>query len=308
VATRFKGDRPLKRSVRKIAQRLIDESLDKLAVTAPSERDEAIHDARKALKKVRSLLRLIRPAISKSDYRDENQRFRDAGLPLTQARDLKILIESFDTVVKESFPNGDVPESLQEVRRSASEQLYREHDRLESDAEIESISYQLKEARDDVRKWARVPDRWRTLSRGLKATYRQTLDARDEAEKNQTAETCHEWRKQVRYLRYQLDLLRFLNPDRLKSLSSDVDRVNKLLGSARDLTLLEKHLAEQFALDAALTDRLKMVIDRRRQEATTEACRLAEELFVVSPDVFVNALKSDWKNARNPVAVEESPA
>ena len=100
MATRFKGDRPLKRSVRKIAQQLIDESLDKLAVTAPSERDEAIHDARKALKKVRSLLRLIRPAISKSDYRDENQRFRDAGLPLTQARDLKILIESFDTVVK----------------------------------------------------------------------------------------------------------------------------------------------------------------------------------------------------------------
>jgi CHAD domain-containing protein len=305
VATRFKGDRPLKRSVRKIAQRLIDEGLDKLAVTAPSERDEAIHDARKALKKIRSLLRLIRPAISKSDYRDENRRFRDAGLPLTQARDLKILIESFDAVVTECFPDGDVPENLQEVRRLASEQLSSEHERLQSEGEVESISYHLKEARDDVRKWSRVPDRWRTLSRGLKATYRRTLDARDDAEKNQTAETCHEWRKQVRYLRYQLGFVRFLNPERLTALAGEVDRINKLLGAARDLTLLEKHLAEQFALDAALSDHLKSVIVRRREEATGEACRLAEELFAASPEEFVNALKSDWKTARNPVAVEE---
>ena len=306
MATRFKGDRPLKRSVRKSAERLIDEGLDKLAVTATSERDEAIHDARKALKKLRSLLRLIRPAISKSDFREENARFRDAGVPLTQARDLKILIESFDAVVKECFSGADVPDSLQEVRRSASDRLYKEHERLEADAEVESISYELKEARDDVRKWSRVPDRWRTLSRGLKATYQRTLDARDEAEKNQTAETCHEWRKQVRYLRYQLGFVRCLNPERLTALEGDIDRVNKLLGSARDLTLLEKHLAEQFALDTALSERLKSVIDRRRQEATTEACRLAEELFAASPEEFVGALKADWKNARSAVSTEQA--
>jgi CHAD domain-containing protein len=157
-----------------------------------------------------------------------------------------------------------------------------------------------------VRKWSRVPDRWRTLSRGLKATYRRSLDARDDAEKNQTVEACHEWRKQVRYLRYQLDLLRFLNPERLKSLAGDVDRINKLLGSARNLTLLEKHLAGQSAIEAAVSERMTSVINRRRQEATSEACRLAEELFATSPDDFISTMKSDWKNARNPVGAEES--
>jgi CHAD domain-containing protein len=140
----------------------------------------------------------------------------------------------------------------------------------------------------------------------LKATYRRALDARDDAEKHQTVEAYHEWRKQVRYLRYQIDLLRFLNPQRLELLSGDVDRINKQLGSARDLTLLEKHLAGQPALDATVSERLSSVIDRRRREATAEACRIAEEVFAESPAELINGLKSDWKAARKPGAVEES--
>jgi CHAD domain-containing protein len=306
VATRFKADRPLKRSVRKIAQRLIDDCLEKLAVTAPSERDEAIHDARKSLKKLRSLLRLIRPALSKSDYKQQNERFRDAGLPLTQARDLKILIESFDGVVKECVPEGDPPPSLVELRTTVLAELFREHEQLQSDGELDSIASHLKEARDDVRKWSRVPDRWRTLSRGLKATYMRVLEARDAVENDSTVEKCHEWRKQVRYLRYGLGLVRFLNPDRLKALVEEIDRVNKLLGSSRDLTLLKKRLSEEVAVssDGALNERLNAVIDRRRDEVTTEACRLAGELFAADPEEFVSGLKADWKAIRSTVAVQ----
>ena len=308
MATSFKNDQPLKRSIRKVAQKLIDGCLEKLSVTTPSERDEAIHDARKGLKKLRSLLRLVRPVIAKSDYREQNRRFRDAGLPLTTARDLKILIESFDAVVKECFPAGDAPESLHEVRRSVSGQLVAEHERLESEHQLETIVSDLKEARDDVREWARVPDRWRTLSRGLKATYRRALEARDEVEKYQTAETCHDWRKQVRYLRYQLDFLRFLAPDRLEAISGDVDRVNKQLGSARDLTLLEKLLADQPAIasDPTLCEQLRSVIDRRMNSAMTEACILAGELFAATPDEFVGLLKVDWRNIRSAMSAERA--
>jgi CHAD domain-containing protein len=308
VATRFEGDRPLKRSVRKSAQRLIDDCLERLSVTAPSQRDEAIHDARKSLKKLRSLLRLIKPVIAKSDYKLENRRFRDAGLPLTRARDLKILIESFDSVVKECFTGGDLPEVLQEVRRSVSEQLFQEHERLDCDHELETISSRLMEARDDVRQWSHVPDRWRTLSRGLKATYRRALEAQDEVEKYQTAETFHEWRKQVRYLRYQLDLVQFLAADRLKALAGDFDRINKRLGSARDLTLLEKVLADSPAIlaDSALNEQLRGVVDRRRREAMEEACRLAGEMFAASPEEFVGALKGDWRNVRRAMSAERT--
>jgi CHAD domain-containing protein len=306
VATRFKNDRPLKRSVRKIAHGLIDRCLENLAVTAAAERDEAIHDARKGLKKLRSLLRLVRPVIARSDYRRENERLRDAGLPLTQARDLKILIESLDAVVKECFADGQVPEKLLELRRGVSDELSREHEHLQADGELEAISNHLKEARDDVRKWAGVPDRWRTLSRGLKATYARVLESQRGAEKEPTAESCHEWRKQVRYLRYQLGLVRFLNPERLTGLAGQIDRVNKLLGSSRDLTLLEKRLFEDRAVasEGALLERLQGIINRRRRETTAEACSVAETLFAETPEEFVAALKRDWKNVRSSETVE----
>jgi CHAD domain-containing protein len=51
---------------------------------------EAVHEARKDMKKLRSVLRLVRPVIGDSVYRQENRRFRDAGRILSDARDAKV--------------------------------------------------------------------------------------------------------------------------------------------------------------------------------------------------------------------------
>jgi len=47
--------------------------------------------ARKSLKKARASLRLPRPALRDSDYRQENTSLRDAARPLSAARDAKVL-------------------------------------------------------------------------------------------------------------------------------------------------------------------------------------------------------------------------
>jgi len=63
----------------------------KKALRRPKLDDEAVHDARKALKRARSGLRLLRP-LDEAAYRRENTRLRNAGRRLSGVRDDKVLL------------------------------------------------------------------------------------------------------------------------------------------------------------------------------------------------------------------------
>ena len=63
-----------------------------------AERDTAIHEARKSMKKIRAALRLMRPELD-AVYPAENTWFRDVGQQLSQFRDAGVMIETFDGLV-----------------------------------------------------------------------------------------------------------------------------------------------------------------------------------------------------------------
>src|SRR5262245_1303063 len=89
-------DESLRKNIRRIVRAQMDEALEGRTGPHEGSRDEAVHEARKAFKKIRSVLRLVRPVIDEEKYREENIHFRDAGRPLTEVRDAKILIETLD--------------------------------------------------------------------------------------------------------------------------------------------------------------------------------------------------------------------
>ena len=60
------------------------------------ERQEAIHDVRKRIKKIRAVIRLVRDDLGKEIYQQENHCFRDAGRRLSEVRDAQVLLETFN--------------------------------------------------------------------------------------------------------------------------------------------------------------------------------------------------------------------
>src|SRR5215471_7581166 len=87
------------RGVRRIVRKEIGKALQALECgRLPS--DKAVHDARKRLKRVRAGLRLLRTALGDRLYREENASFRDAARPLTEVRDAKVLLDTFDQLLE----------------------------------------------------------------------------------------------------------------------------------------------------------------------------------------------------------------
>ena len=64
----------------------IDHAIDELGGAVESNPEEAVHSARKDMKKLRALLRLVRGELGASVYRRENACFREAAAALAGLR------------------------------------------------------------------------------------------------------------------------------------------------------------------------------------------------------------------------------
>jgi CHAD domain-containing protein len=95
------GVRRMLRQETKRALRAID--------SGRAPRGEAIHDARKRLKKARAALRLARAALPGDEYRRENDTLRDAARPLSEVRDAEVLIDTLDGLARRQRQHSGGP-------------------------------------------------------------------------------------------------------------------------------------------------------------------------------------------------------
>src|SRR5687768_1209611 len=94
VPYRFERPDRLAFEVRRVAAERLDHALEQLGPGLSEDPAEAVHAARKDIKKTRSLLRLVRQSIGDDRFRAENDRLRAAAHNLARARESDALSES----------------------------------------------------------------------------------------------------------------------------------------------------------------------------------------------------------------------
>src|SRR3954470_16865865 len=72
---------PVPRAVRRTAEKQLESALEQVGRAGRPSREngKAVHEARKKIKKLRSLLKLLRPKLGESAYRSPNERLRRVG-------------------------------------------------------------------------------------------------------------------------------------------------------------------------------------------------------------------------------------
>src|SRR4051794_25639542 len=115
MAFAFRADESVARGIRRIARAQIRKALGALARLGGEVPEEAVHDARKRLKRLRALVRLARGALGARAAHRENARFREAARPLSEARDAEILIQTLDGLTERYGP-PEPPEALAAFR------------------------------------------------------------------------------------------------------------------------------------------------------------------------------------------------
>lgn len=286
------------RTVRKITRKRIDAALEVLNKKTPSA--ESVHQARKALKKARALLRMLRPGVKEAVYREVNEALRDAARPLSAARDAQVLADTLAALVHRYGASASHLQ-LEGLRRAIAHRRTDTQRQLHGKtAEMAHSRGLLREARARIEALAIGAHDWRVLGSGVKRSYRGCKRAmRDAVDDSTCAPAFHEWRKQAKYLRYELAMLEPLWPAWIDALTDQAHKLTDYLGEDHDLTVLRETAAAHCAeLPDRASEALLALIERRQAELRKKAIRLGQRLFEEKPKRFRARLDDYWRQWR----------
>jgi CHAD domain-containing protein len=96
------------------------------ALAEPGDLDRAVHEARKAMKRIRALLRLVRPVIGDDVYRVENAILRDTARIIAPIRDGRVMVDTVSDL-RERYDRQLRPTAFEGIERALEERQQRRH-------------------------------------------------------------------------------------------------------------------------------------------------------------------------------------
>ena len=257
--------------------------------------DEAVHAARKALKKARAALRLLRDGIDEAIYRRENSALRDAGRLLSPMREAHVSLSTFESLCA---GHADVLCGSDLVATRKKLQAHRNAARRAMlDNGLQACVRMLRNCRDRARKADLSSCKSTAIASGLQRIYHNGRQALAEARECGTHEALHEWRKQVKYLANAISALGGSTQSDLTHLKKQLSHLADALGDDHDLAVLHSLIAHAAAADAKSAHRLLRLIGRQRAMLQKRAYRLAPAVYDSKPAEFMRALHTSQRPA-----------
>ena len=282
--------------VRRMAVEQLDKAVEHLGCP-DGERDVHIHEARKTIKRLRALVRLVRCDLADEVYALENQCFRDAGQRLSGLRDATVLVETLDRLVE--FLGNDVPKSrFAQVRTWLVERRDRAYSQADSsNRDVQEVIAELAQARERLADWQLQHQGWGGIRVGLQRIYARGRRDFAAAYALPSDEAFHDWRKQVKYLWYHIQILENVWPSVMQALAEELDQLGELLGQDHDLAVLHTTVRTEFPRAGAAAT--LMALERRinvvRSGMQDRARLLAERIYVEQPREFTRRLRGYWR-------------
>lgn len=290
MAYRFDPTQPIGDEVRRIAAEQLGSAIAHLRAE-PAPVTEDIHKARTSLKKLRSLLRLVRGELGSTSWRELDDRLRDAGRALSGRRDADVVIATFASLSSRVVHRVD-PGTLDDVKAALT------HDRTgggDSSTEAAAVADDLAAMRLAVDDWV-IGDRgFKTVAPAVGRLHRQGRRALEDLGASPEDEQLHELRKRVKDLWYQLRLLHATWPPVTKVLGAEAGDLSDTLGDHHDLAVLRSVLCDRHVhVMADAAGPLIDAIDEERLRLERHARRLAARLYADKPKAWTPRLHRWW--------------
>lgn len=302
MAFHLKRKESVRKGVGRIALDQLDRARDEL--TDPQlDHGEAVHQARKRFKKIRAVLRLVRPVLGKSRYRRHNRTFRDLGRALSGPRDAEVMVETLDKLLG-SESHDPAPPVFTALRAHLEAQ--RDAWSTERGGELESrmaeVEQALAAARPALEHLPLKATGYDAVAPGLKRAYKRGRKALSRAVDDPGDEHFHELRKRVKDHWYHTRLLKKVWPGAMTCRADLLKDLSDLLGDDHDLAVFRSMLIEAPAgsLSAGERERLERLVAERQARLRERAVPLARRLYAEKPKHHTRRIAGYWAPWKRP--------
>jgi len=278
--------------IQEIMQNRVDECRLALRTFEPHI---AIHETRKELKKIRALARLARASVPKQTYKKTNAYFRDVARLLSDARDTSALLDVVLTLRKQ-VEQSDLQSLLDQVAnhlmaKKAAVTRYE----INRDNLLHHTLESLEAAEDYINTFETEQQGFQAIAGGINKVYTRGRKMTELTLKNPNAELFHEWRKRVKYLRYQIDAISNSWPAMMSVWEDELHKLTDALGAEHDLFVLHETILESKLKNEANWQILFEFIATQRRLHQSEAQSLGNKLYHWKPKQFVRWLENSWE-------------
>jgi CHAD domain-containing protein len=258
---------------------------------------ENIHTARKAVKKARAWLRLLRSGMSARAFRGHNHALRDAARPLSEGRDAQVLIETLHELLEHYGEPardrrfGGFEKSLQKSRRAIRRRV------LSSRTGIASSRSSLRRSTKALSEQSIKGKDWDVIGAGFEKVYARGRASMRVARHTSSPELLHEWRKDTKNLWHQLQMLEPLWPGVIGEWADQAHQLADYLGDDHDLAVLRDAVTKHSHTFTERTDSdaLLALIDRQRAHLQDKARLLGARLYEPKPRRLHARLEKYWQ-------------
>jgi len=162
---------------------------------------------------------------------------------------------------------------------------------------IPGIMETMKDAADQIEYLPIKREGFSALHGGMKRTYSRCRYGMERSAVNPFPENFHEWRKRVKYLWHQVEILIDMKPDVLIRLAEVLHNLADCLGDHHDLVVLRGNIQDS---PGSLAERFEQkflinLIEQQRLGLESQAQRLGELDLYLSAEDFCCAMERYWQ-------------
>jgi CHAD domain-containing protein len=278
---RFKKSESPAKAVRRACRERVGAALNCLR---KAEHPAAVHGARKEIKKLRALFRLVRGEISVGTYRKGVKALRAAADCLAAARDARVMLKAFEQLVG---PSARKFAGIESALKKHARREARQFRRNDSVALAERL---LRKSHRRVAELKIKASGWAAIEPGLKQSYARGRAAWQLARKKTAPEHFHAWRKRVKDLWYYFCLLQPASRAASRTMTDELEILSEQLGEDHDLFLLQQFITEHCSAHAEELAALARLIQSRQKKLRAAALKLGARLYDEIPAKFCRRL------------------
>ena len=292
-------------------KRIVTDEIESAATQLADDRtsrDEAIHEARKSIKKVRALLRLVSAELGEA-YPNENARLRDIARKLSEFRDAFVIIETFDDLKKKY--RVETRYRLRSIRAGLTRKRNAAEKKATVGIVLDHAAAALAQTAKRVEAWPLETDGFSALRPGLAKTYRAGRAALVRVREDPCPDHYHELRKRVKDHWYDMRLLESLWTEMMSAYEKSLKDLETWLGNDHNLAVLRERIVAEPAFYGEQNDidLILDLIDRYQHELREQSLALAERIYEEKPRAFISRMENLWDTWRQePGSLAESTA
>jgi CHAD domain-containing protein len=282
--------RSLDKQLRRVVRKELDAAIDSLG--AGDVGSLRIHDARKHIKKVRAVVKLLRGPLGKN-YAQENARLRAAGNRLSDLRDAEVMLQTLEDL-RGRFVKVMTPAIEQAIASGLRRHRHETHKQASRNAR-QALGF-LKGSHATLP--GRVGDaaRFRVVGRGFIRVYERSKSALTDLTPLSCAAQLHAWRRRVKEHWYHVRLFESRQPS-IRARARRLKALQSTLGEDHNLAVLTDRLLENpDRFGGARTSALVLGCIQKRQRALRRRALASGQQLFRSKPVHMHTMLDQWRS------------